>query len=218
MTIHWDVVAPAIRRVMEDLSGQPFLQRFYLAGGTALALQYGHRRSVDLDFFSETDVVRASTHAEISRILLNWPDCKLEQDPSDGSMDFVVSSVRVGFYSYGYPMLIPSLNVNGHLSLASPVDIGLMKLDALRTRAARKDFVDLYFIARQIPLDDLLRLGNRKYAYARDFAVIAIENLTYFVNADKFADVDMQEPVAWDVIRGFFNMEARRLAREWFEE
>ncbi len=52
---HWKGISADMRQVLTQLGQQPFTQRFYLAGGTALSLRIGHRRSVDLDFFSETD-------------------------------------------------------------------------------------------------------------------------------------------------------------------
>jgi len=58
---HWDTTTPAMRKVMRFIGGCPFAKRFCLAGGTALALRLGHRRSIDLDLFSETDAAPTST-------------------------------------------------------------------------------------------------------------------------------------------------------------
>ena len=66
---HWEAVTPAMREVLRLLGGCPFAKRFYLARGTALALRLGHRLSVDLDFFSETDQVTWRTRQEIVRAL-----------------------------------------------------------------------------------------------------------------------------------------------------
>jgi len=217
MNPHWEAVSSAMRRLLYDLSELPFMERFYLAGGTALALQFGHRRSLDLDFFSEIDRVRQATRTEIGDALLKWPDCRLEQEPHDGAIEFDISGIRVSFFSYEYPLLVHPDTVY-RLKLAAPLDIGLMKLDALGTRAARKDFVDLFFVAHHLSLDELLRQGAHKYTYVRDFAVMSIRNLTYFDNADRFPDVDMIQIIEWQEIRGFFISEARRLAREWFEK
>ncbi len=62
---YWQTVTPVMRELLEFIGQQSFSQQFYLAGGTALALQSGHRRSIDLDFFSETDEVLPQTQAEI---------------------------------------------------------------------------------------------------------------------------------------------------------
>lgn len=61
----WESITPTMRDLVELIAQQPFSQRFYLAGGTALALQLGHRRSVDLDFFSEFDEITPATQTEI---------------------------------------------------------------------------------------------------------------------------------------------------------
>ena len=78
-------------------------QRFYLAGGTALALRLGHRRSVNLDFFSETDEVTRRTRHEIIRSLIPLGVHVLED--VDGNLLTIVSGMRVGFFSYGYRLL-----------------------------------------------------------------------------------------------------------------
>jgi hypothetical protein len=67
--VHWEVITPQMRDLLRFIGQQPFAGRFYLAGGTALALRLGHRRSIDLDFFSTTDQVLRDTRQEILRAL-----------------------------------------------------------------------------------------------------------------------------------------------------
>jgi hypothetical protein len=62
--LRWETVTPYMRQALQTLASSTLRPRFYLAGGTALALQLGHRRSVDLDLFSATDEVRPGTHRE----------------------------------------------------------------------------------------------------------------------------------------------------------
>jgi hypothetical protein len=64
---HWEAITVAMQTLLAFTGQQGFSSRFYLAGGTALALRVGHRQSVDLDFFSETDEVHANTRLEIVR-------------------------------------------------------------------------------------------------------------------------------------------------------
>lgn len=161
-----------MRDLLRFIGQEPFAQRFYLAGGTALALRLGHRRSYDLDFFSETDRVLADTRREILAALADRHPETLED--VDGNLLLLMSGLRVGFFSYGYPLLELLEAVEG-VAVASVVDVGLIKLDALISRGSRKDFYDLYFIAQQTPIPDLLSLGRAKYPYARDFDLMAVE-------------------------------------------
>ncbi len=154
---HWETVTPAMRELLDFIGQQAFSRRFYLAGGTALALQLGHRRSVDLDFFSESDEVTPATQTEILAHLAPLEPTVVER--AWGHFLLVIRKTQIGFFAYGYPLLRPTQQPTG-LALADPVDIGMMKLDALISRAARKDFYDLYFITRTISLDDLLAFGE----------------------------------------------------------
>lgn len=150
--VHWEVVTPELRELLRFIGQCAFVERFYLAGGTALALRLGHRRSIDLDFFSNVDTVTRATRLEILRALAPLDAQALEN--TEGNLLLEVRGVHVGFFSYSYTLLAPPESVAG---VAPPglMDIGLMKLDALISRGARKDFYDLYWIAHRIPLNFL---------------------------------------------------------------
>lgn len=209
----WESIIPTMRELVELIARQPFSQRFYLAGRTALALQLGHRRSIDLDFFSEFDEITPATQAEILTHLDPIQPAILER--AWGHFLLAIRQTQVGFFAYGYPLLQPVQTLAG-LALAHPVDIiGLMKLDALISRAARKDFYDLYFITRTITLDDLLALGEQKYRYARDFEVEAVRSLAFFANADRDIQPDLLEDIPWETVKAFFRTEAKRLGGRW---
>jgi hypothetical protein len=210
--VHWSAVSPTLRDLLRIIGPQPFAQRFYLAGGTALALRLGHRRSVDLDFFSATDEVLYGVRREILNALASYAPQAIED--VDGNLLLIMSGVRVGFFSYGYPLLEPPDDVEG-VAVASLVDVGLMKLDALISRGSRKDFYDLYWVAQQAPLAYLLGLGRAKYPYARDFELMAVESLVLFDNADRDLQPDLWVDLPWPHVRQFFIDQAQALGRTW---
>ncbi|GAG28455.1 unnamed protein product [marine sediment metagenome] len=76
--VRWEAITPQIHDLLSLIGRQPFAERFYLAGGTALALRLGHRRSVDLDFFSATDEVLRETRQEILHALTSLSPQALE--------------------------------------------------------------------------------------------------------------------------------------------
>ena len=211
--VHWEATTPTMREVLRFIGQSPFAQRFYLAGGTALALRLGHRRSIDLDFFSEADQVTHRSRKEIVRALLPLGLQVLED--TDGNLLTQVAGMHVGFFSYGYPLLRPTEALE-RVALASLIDIGLMKLDALIGRGSRKDFYDLFAIAQTIRFTDLLSLGAIKYPHVRDFALMAVESMVLFENADIDVQPELLISVAWDDVKRFFLDEARALGNAWF--
>ena len=134
--IFWETITENMRLVLSGFSQTKIGARFYLAGGTALSLQLGHRRSIDLDFFSPTEDIPTIRAALEESLVVFQPTLA---DSAWGNLIYLVRDVRVGFYGYGYPLVAPLIEVEG-LKLASVEDIALMKLNALLSRAARKDF------------------------------------------------------------------------------
>jgi len=213
---HWEAVPAKIRQLWPTLARQPSIRQFYLAGGTALALQLGHRISIDLDFFPIDREVDDPIRSEIVAALSSVAEVVVLEDVF-GNLLMMVDSVRTGFFGYGYPLVSPPLPLDG-IQLASLADIGLMKLDAVSDRATRKDFYDLYLIAQSIPLDELVQLSKVKYPLVRDFEFMVYRGLTFFDVADKQADPDLLIELTWDTVKSFFIDQAKRLARVWFEE
>ncbi len=178
--LFWETITENMRLVLNGFSQTEIGARFYLADGTALSLQIGHRRSVDLDFFSPTeDIPTIRTVLEESLVVFQ----PTLADSAWGNLVYLARDVRVGFYGFGYQLVASLIETEG-LRLASIEDIALMKLDALLSRAARKDFYDLYFICQKIPLPRLLDLAPQKYASVRDFEVQTVKRLVYFENAE----------------------------------
>jgi len=209
----WQAVTPPMRRLMLHIGQQSFAKRFYLAGGTALALQMGHRRSVDFDFFSETDEVEQRIRSDIVRSLSTFPVEILEN--VDGNLLLIVDGIRTGFFSYGYPMVKePGLLEN--VSLASLEDIALMKCDALISRGSRKDFYDLFFITQKLPFEQIFELGEKKYPLFRDFPLMILESMTLFDNANRDVQPDLFERVSWEDVKQFFIQQASFLSSNWF--
>lgn len=212
-TVHWDTITPHMRAVLETIGQFPFATRFYLAGGTALALRLGHRQSYDLDFFSESDDVTAPSRAEIIHALLPSGIEVLEN--VDGNLLLRTADLRIGFFGYGYALVAP-VDIVANVALASIADIGLMKLDALGSRGSRKDFYDVYAISQQMALEDLLALGRVKYPYVRNFELIVLESMVLFDNADRDVQPVLRVDMPWPQIKEFMRNEALKLGKSWF--
>ena len=212
---HWETISPVMHALLTYAGKQACIGRFYLAGGTGLALQLGHRRSDDLDFFSETDEVDLHTRQGIIQAFTALSPSVAEN--SIGNLVLIVKDIRVGFFGYHYPLLQPAWQAEG-VQVASTADIGLMKLDALMGRGSRKDFYDIYSISQQMPLAELLRLGKTKYTDFRDFSLMALESMLMFENADRDRQPDLLIGVPWLVVRDYFIGASEELGKQWFEE
>lgn len=210
-TLFWSTITEDMRLVLGGFANTEMGSRFYLAGGTALSLQLGHRLSVDLDFFSPTEDI-PTIRAYLERSLAPY-DATLA-DSSWGNLVYLAKNVRLGFYGYGFPLVAPLIETEG-IRLASIEDIALMKLDALLSRAMRKDFYDLYFICRKIPLRHLLDLAPRKYPSVRDFEAQTVKRLVYFENAENDLDPTMLQPVTWESVKEYFATQASEIGRTW---
>jgi hypothetical protein len=211
--IFWETISTEMRQVMDVFVPTEISARFYLAGGTALALQLGHRQSVDLDYFSPSEDI-PSMRAPLLQALA--PFDPILADTSWGNLVFLAQGVRVGFYGYGYPMLAPYSNAGG-TRLASIPDIGLMKLDALQARASRKDFHDLYAICQLMTLRDLLDLAPQKYTSSRDFEAQVVKRLPFFERAEAEEPLPLLQDVPWETVKAFFRQQAIEFSRGWIE-
>jgi hypothetical protein len=209
--LHWQVITPEMRQVMVTFARTEIGRRFYLAGGTALALQLGHRRSVDLDYFSQTEDIPSLLEPLRQSLAPFGP---VLADSAWGNLVFLSNGVRTGFYGYGSDLVQPLVEVEG-TRLASVADIALMKLDALLGRAGRKDFHDLYTICQRQPLHALLDLAHRKYPGVRDFEAQVVKRLVYFERAEQDEPPLLLEPVDWEVVKAFFRQQAADIGRNW---
>ena len=202
-----------MRQVMATFAQAKIGERFYLAGGTALALQLGHRQSVDLDYFSQTEDIPSLLEPLKHSLEFFSP---VLADSAWGNLVFLAGGVRTGFYGYGYNLLRPTVEAEG-TRLASVTDIALMKLDALLGRAGRKDFHDLYTICQRQPLRDLLDLASQKYPGVRDFEAQVVKRLVYFKRAEQDEPPPLLEPVDWETVKAFFRRQAAEIGRQWIE-
>jgi predicted nucleotidyltransferase component of viral defense system len=209
--LFWETITESMRIVLNQFCQTRIGARFYLAGGTALALQLGHRHSVDLDFFSSTEDIPTIRRVLEESLAIFQPTLA---DSAWGNLVYVVKDVRVGFYGYGYPLVAPLVETE-NLQLASVEDIALMKLDALLSRAARKDFYDLYFICQKIPLRQLFDLTPKKYSNIRDFEVQTVKRLVYFENAEADTDPVLLQSVSWQDVKQYFIQQAKEISGDW---
>lgn len=192
---------------MLDRLGRVASERgFYLAGGTALALRLGHRRSADFDWFCAEavgDVFR------LARTLQEAAPLRVEATER-GTLHARVFKVRVSFIEYRYPLLRPTTAWRDEgVNLASLEDLASMKLAAIAQRGSRKDFVDVFALGRHISLARALRHFSKKYG-TRDVGHV-LYALTYFDDAEREPMPRMLRPWEWTDIKREIQRQVRAL-------
>jgi predicted nucleotidyltransferase component of viral defense system len=206
-----EAATPACLETLRHMRQHSFIADFYLAGGTALALQIGHRVSTDLDWFSTTSPLLAPERETISLALGESGQFEVVSD-KDGMLYARLFGVDVSFIHQHHPLLEATIEYTD-VQLASPTDIGLMKLAAINSRGTRRDFVDLFCLREVATLDRLLELATVKYVDRPSFLAISVRALAYFEEAEHQPMPDMLVPVNWSEVRAYCEAAARRLAR-----
>ena len=191
--LSYKTVEPHTLELLRQLMEAPQLRQSRLVGGTALALQFGHRSSVDLDFFGN---VEASTE-ELSQCLGQVGAVTL-LGQSKMIKGFAVDGIRIDIVNYAYSWLEGAVVEDG-LRLASPADIAAMKVYAIENRGSRKDFIDMYFLLKHYSLGDILSFYKLKYPEHSEFA--ALRSLTYFEDAESFAMPKMHVDFDWEELK-----------------
>ena len=191
------ILSPATAKTLALLiKRQPdFLKSFYLTGGTALALQIGHRESEDLDFFSPKSFEPIKIEQSLSQY------GKLSQTKLDkGTLNTYLNGVKLQFLEYPYPLIKPTTKW-GSISLSSVEDIAATKIQTIGMRGSKKDFVDLYFLLKQFTLPDLFALMAKKYARVDYSQTHLLKSLVYFADAETQPLPKMHQPVTWDQVK-----------------
>jgi hypothetical protein len=120
-----------------------FKRKFYMVGGTAIALHLGHRRSIDFDLFCKTDVNKK----DIRKKLESFPFKIVKLSEDTDQIHFVINDVKITFFNYPYEIEHP-VSLGQYCSLPTLLSLASMKAYALGRRAKWKDYVDLFFILR----------------------------------------------------------------------
>jgi predicted nucleotidyltransferase component of viral defense system len=195
---HPEVLTAQTQKTLSVLADRLELRHFYLAGGTALALQWGHRTSVDLDFFSYDKVDEDSLLGNLQAI----PETSVVSKASE-TLHLHINSTKVSFLGYHYKVLYEFQTYKG-IAVADPRDIAAMKLSAVASRGTKRDFVDLYVLSQRFGLTEIFRLFERKFAQVAFNDLHLMKSLTYFRDAEVEPMPYLLRKISWDEVKHFF--------------
>jgi len=194
--LHKETVENTTLELLTKLQSKPYLKGFYLAGGTALALRLGHRKSVDLDLFTNQDFNVMQMMENLSADF----DFQLFYSANNtikGSID----NVKVDILAHRYPLVKKPL-IEEKISMLSLQDIIAMKLNAISGSGQRmKDFIDIFYLLRLFSLEQMIDFYKKKYKQYSE--VVVLKSLVYFDDID-FSEwpVLLSEPnLKWEVVK-----------------
>lgn len=188
-------------------------EKTYLAGGTALALQFGHRISIDFDFFTPMDFISQDIIKKLEKI----GKFVFQESKEKNTLLGLFQGVKFSLFKYDYPLVKPTKKYLG-IELVSPEDIFAMKIAAIMDRGTIKDFIDVYFLIKKgISLEQSLDYYNKKYNALANNIYSIIKSLTYFDDADLKEMPEMIEKIDWEEIKKFFEKETVRIAEKFLE-
>ena len=169
-------VVPNLLELLKKLMSEKLFSEFNLVGGTALALQIGHRNSIDIDLFGNKNINQNLFEEKIREF------GKVEVSQSSKNILITkINDVKVDFVNYKYPLLTDFLIVD-NIRMLSTQDIAAMKLNAIMGRGSRKDFIDLYFLLNEFSLKEIFNFYTQKFT---DHSIFLVQkSLTYFEDAD----------------------------------
>jgi len=194
--LHLEILPKRQRDIFFAFSRLKWVSGFYLAGGTALALQIAHRRSVDFDFFTE----KPFDLQKVKRRMALVGDYQVATESDELILDGRINSGRVSFFNLPFPLIDNEMRA-GNLRIISKKDIAAMKLLAISSRGSRKDFIDIYFLLKEYSLEQMFGFFERKYGKKRENIYCALKGLVYFDDAEKSPMPRMLIRVAWREIK-----------------
>jgi Nucleotidyl transferase AbiEii toxin, Type IV TA system len=202
--LHLATIEPNTLGLLKSLMAQEYLKPFVLVGGTSLALQIGHRISVDLDLFTVSEI---DTDTILEKIGNDYEVEKRVQ--TKGALICYINGIKVDFIRFKYAFAYPIIEIDG-IRLLSVEDIAPMKIDAITGRGSKKDFYDLYFLLEKYSLKQILELYSAKYQHSTLFHVI--KSLTWFEDADPqiLPDV-LNKKVTWAKVKKRIEQEVVKL-------
>ncbi|PIQ68910.1 MAG: hypothetical protein COV91_01720 [Candidatus Taylorbacteria bacterium CG11_big_fil_rev_8_21_14_0_20_46_11] len=207
-----EVLPMSTQKALEYAHKETWLagDNWYLAGGTALALQVGHRQSVDLDFFTQE---KTFAPAEVTR---HFPDTVWQGTiVKEGTIYGTLCKAKVSFIAYPFFVpVVPPLKY-GSVAVLDKDDIAVMKIVAISQRGKKRDFVDLFWYAKNVtPLESVIQKLPRQYPdIAHSFHHI-IKALTYFEDAESDPMPALFFDATWEDIKTYFRKEVASIAKK----
>jgi predicted nucleotidyltransferase component of viral defense system len=201
--LHYEAINQSTLEILKKLMQVNALNDFYLVGGTALALQFGHRFSIDLDLFTGKDF----SAQEIIEPLREELEIKVTAEYHN-TLNLIINDVKVDLLSYKYPLLGTIQNIDG-IRFIGLEDISPMKLSAIAQRGSKKDFYDLYFLLQRFTLEEMFNNFQKKFPGTDLFHIT--KSLVFFEDAENEPDPILIKKISWNAVKKEMERVVRKL-------
>ncbi len=185
-------------KLLNSFNEDSLPQDTYLAGGSAISLQLGHRKSIDLDFFTRHEF---NEDQWIQKLEKSYSLELFSKDWQTIIGD--IESVKFSLFYYKYP-LIKNLTPFENIKLASLEDLAAMKLDTVMSRGTKRDLVDIYFLAQKFGLDNLYKFYNQKFGNFEKREIMIKKALIYFDDAENDVEPNILVEFNWNGLKKYF--------------
>lgn len=203
------------QRALGRLTQLAAVKGFYLAGGSAIGWHLHHRRSNDLDLFSDSEADLGRVERAVKRL----PGATVIS-VSDTTLKIELGGTLVDIVSYPYPPLEPPTKGPAGCRVAGLLDLAVMKLSAVARRGIRRDFWDLKVLVQSgISIEEIARAYVRRFRVSEGDLYPVLRSLTYFEDAEK--DPSFPEGMtrrSWEATKRFFVGRAAKAMRALLEE
>lgn len=191
--LHFKTIDSRTLELLNQLMVIPEFSELNLVGGTSLALQIGHRKSIDLDLFGHLDI----DDYNLTEILNQFKSVTLLNKTAN-IKTFLIDDIKVDFVNYPYHWLKACIK-HHKIRLATKTDIAAMKLAAVTGRGTKKDFIDIYSLFEYFSLETMFQFYNKKFPDGSDFMVL--KSLTYFEDAEEEQLPFMIHEIDWNEVK-----------------
>lgn len=202
--LHFNTIDLQTLELLKKLQSVAEFNNLRLVGGTALALQIGHRISVDIDLFGQLEVDEVFFYQRLKDI-----GSMVQLKKSTNINIFTINNIKVDIVNYPYLWIEKPL-IENNITIADKPDIAAMKLAAITGRGTKKDFIDLYFLLKYFTLAEMLTFYKQKYPDGSEFLVM--RSLSYFTDADENEQPLMIEPLNWNHVKNAIKHEIKRIS------
>jgi hypothetical protein len=190
-----ETVEPTTLGLLKKIVTLPELKQFRLVGGTALSLLFGHRKSIDLDLFTdlplEKEIFIPALEDAFGRVIA-------VNERSKHIYQCIIQEIKVDFVSVRDPFLNP-VQIIDSIPFADTKDLIALKLNAVKGRGVKKDFWDIARLLQEYSLADLFQFYHDRYNYDDTFAVI--RSVIYFTDAEDTIAPESLDGMTWEKVK-----------------
>jgi predicted nucleotidyltransferase component of viral defense system len=203
--LHYKTVEPDTRSLLNKLMSMPELSKFYLVGGTALSLQYGHRISIDLDLFCfekfDNNEILSALPQKFGKSL------QYEGGFSRFGIFCFIDNVKVDLVHYPHAIIYDTI-IEEAIRMYSNKEIAAMKIQAILGRGKKKDFYDIAELFKDYSVKDVIDFHDKKYP-SQQLLISIPQALTYFAEADDSEDPISLNGDTWEFVKEVINLKVQ---------